>query len=67
MEGINGPVTVQAPSLPMWSGDLDQLAGLTQQLAHRMAELDSLVAVAVVLQSVAIAGCGTATEQLVTA
>jgi hypothetical protein len=64
MEAIDSPVTVQVPSLPMWSGDLDQLAGLTQQLARRMAELDSLVAVAAVLQSVAIAGCGTATEQL---
>jgi hypothetical protein len=60
MEGINGPVTVQAPSLPMWSGDLDQLAGLAQQLPHAAAELDGLVAVSAMLQGIAIAGRGTA-------
>jgi hypothetical protein len=40
----------------MWSGDLDQLVGLAHQPPHAAAEFEGLVAIATVLQGVAIAG-----------
>ena len=60
MEEIDCPVTTQAPCLPMWSGDLDQLAGLAHQFLHAAAEFGGLVAIAAVLQGVAIAGASAA-------